>query len=159
MRDYKLVHKQYIKCSPVDILNFVKGMARAGGGPDLGEYASLTQLDFNQETCYLIHLDNRVVGFVSVRYGRNDDSRILSKLFVIPNARKHGCASYVLHGLRISNVNVPIRNIQLIGLCRQLGFQYNDHQSHPFSLAELSRDIPKSKFYGPRHPVRSTRMG
>lgn len=159
MKTFKTAHKQFIKCTTVDLLNYVKGLVRQGFGPELGEYASLTALDFNQETCYLIHLENRMVGFITVRYGRNDDARILSKLYVLPTARSHGCATWVLTGLKITNVNTPVRNIRLISLCRQLGFQYNDHQSHPTSLAELSRRVPEKKFYGRPNPFRTPRMG
>lgn len=160
MKVKKEIPTLFVKCMAGEVLGFVQGLKRRGFGELLGEYASLGSLDFVKETCYLLLLDNRPVGFASVRYGARD-SKHLSKIFVLPQAREHGVATWFIRGTKISDISIPVRHIRFISLCRTLGFTYNETQSSPLQLAELSRHIPETSLYAtrPRNRVSTYRMG
>lgn len=159
MKQLKDNPKQYLKCAPHQILRFILESERLGHGPALGEHTNLQLLDFRNEACFMIVMDGREVGFVTMRFGTVNDNRILSKIFVLPPYRKHGCATYVLKGLKPTHIDIPVPFIRFISLCRTLGFQYADKQAHPLQLAQLVRKYPETKFHDrPRHRVSSSRM-
>ncbi len=161
MKQLKDNPKLYVKCTPGHVLKFILESERHGHGLALGEHTNLQPLDFRNEACFMILLDNREVGFATMRFGTTDDRRILSRIFVLPHARNHGCASYVLKGLRPTHVDIPVKHIRFISLCRTLGFQYAEHQPYPYQLAQLTRKYTETKFHDTRsrHRLSSSRVG
>lgn len=119
----------------------------------MGDFESLTPFDLRDEICFFIHLDNRIVGFITLKFLPNDERRLM-KIYVTPNARKHGCASFVIRGLKISKITIPIRRVGLLGLCRKIGFTYCARQAYPEQVAEL-----ESNPYVKRRPVPAAQLG
>lgn len=146
-RQFKGGYKQYLRTTPGKLLAYLKQEERIAGAGALGEFEALTPFDLRDQTCYLIHLDARIVGFVTLKFLPGEVRR-LQKLYVTPNARKHGCASFVLRGLKINAITIPVRRIELLSLCRKIGFTYCARQPYPLQVAELEfiRNVQ-------RHPV------
>ena len=139
MRTFNEGQKEFRRATTGEILFFIREESRRGPTAGLGDLESLTAFDLRQEMTYLIFLDARPVGFASVKFGATSQDRRLTKLYVTPEARRYGCASYVMRGLKITQTTIPVTNIQFISLCRKLGFHYNPTQTYPKSIAELTR--------------------
>lgn len=143
-------YKQYMKSSPGEVMAFLKDEKERVPRTELGDFESLTPFDMNQQLCFKIMLDNRIVGFACAKWNNDPSSRRLTRIYITPHARKRGCASFIIRGLRIAQISIPVANAGFIGLCRTLGFQYNARQNYPSSLAELSRTVTEVSACPPR---------
>jgi hypothetical protein len=150
---FKGGYKQYLRATPHQILNYLKEEARLVSPKELGDFDSLTHFDLRDEASFLLQLDSRVVGFVTIKFLPGDQRRLM-KIYVTPNARKHGCASFAIRGLKINKITIPVRLVSLLGLCRKIGFTYCARQNYPTQVAELE-SFPNVQ----RHPVQVAQLG
>lgn len=140
MRRFEGGFKQYVRTTPNEILRFVKTEIEQENIKTVEPFDSLTLFDLSQQVCYKILLDDRVVGFACAKWTNGDlNSRRLTKIYITPSARRHGCATFVIKGLKIALITIPIRNVIFIGLCIRLGFTYCPRQEYPTAVAQLHR--------------------
>ncbi len=133
------VYKQYMRTHPHQVLMFMRNEHRLYGDEAVGDYKDLRPNDFRNEVVFFLQLGPTRAGFISVRFSAASALRELVKVYVSPPHRKQGLASFALNRLKIGRAHIPVRMHALIGLCRQLGFQYDPLQRWPESMAELSR--------------------
>ena len=156
-RTFNKGYKQYTRTTPKELFEWLKIERKLVGEAALGDFDDLTKFDLRDEVCFLIHLDSRPVGFVSVRF-LPEGGRRLMKIYVTPRARRHGCASVTIRGLKISKASIPVRHVSLLGICRRIGFTYSAKQDHPQSVAELERK-PENKTYVQRRAIQVAQLG
>jgi len=104
------------------VLEFINEMIEDGRGAELGEYESMTQFDLKDHTCYQLTCDSRVVGFLTVRFYNNFENCWASHLYVKPEFRRKGHASFVLKSLKVNRVGVISDNVAARQLYASLGF-------------------------------------
>lgn len=155
-RTFNSGFKQFLRATPSEILGFVKMEVSSGYQKDMGDYDTLSPSDLRAELCFKIMLGSRMVGFATAKYATS--FRRLLRIYITPNARRHGCASWVLQEMRVTDVNVPVRNAHFLGLCRKKGFTYNARQAYP-TVAELSRPAFESVSRGKHNPVPAYQLG
>jgi GNAT superfamily N-acetyltransferase len=143
MHTFKEGFKEYRKTTRDVIIRFIREEKRRVSPDTLGDYETLTPFDLRQELIFLIYLNDTPVGFCCIKI-IDGNSRRLTKIYVTPTARKHGCGSHILRELKVTQVVIPIRCIQFISLCRAVGFFYNTRQNYPDSVAELTRHLSGS---------------
>lgn len=157
MNQFKSGYKQYLRAMPHQILTFLKDEIRTVSPKDLGGFDDLAKFDLRDEVCFLIHLDSRVVGFVCIKFQGTE--RRLTKIYVTPNARRHGCATYVLRGLKISKATIALRHPDLIGICRKVGLTYHPRQEYPHQVADLHRTNEVPKHVRQSNPLPARQLG
>lgn len=158
MRRFNAGRKEYRRTAGKQILQFLKDEVRRSPAGALGDYESLSAFDLHLDLSFLIYLDDRPVGFACMRVDRTTADRRLTRIYVTPISRNHGCCKFVLQGLKITDITIPIRNIQLISLCRTLEFQYKKHQPYPDTVVELTRTI-KDEHHGISVNVSASKLG
>lgn len=146
MDTFRKGYKQYLRTTSSRVLSYIKSEKALTPESELGDLATLSAFDLDGDACFLILLDARPVGFVCVRFLPNDE-RQLTRLYVTPTARRRGCASYVLRGLKFTQTKVPVRYVKLVALCLKQGFKYAPHQTYPDRVAELVRSIHPRKIH------------
>lgn len=159
MGEYKGGFKQYIRATPGQVLAFLKLESDIVSAKVLGDFDSLSRFDLRQDISFLIQHQSRPVGFACMRVGDVQGDRRLTKIYITPDARRSGCASFVLRGMKITKITVPVRHIELIRLCRKNGFQYNDNQPYPQQVTELWRPISGIKTHVERDQLQITQLG
>ena len=142
MGEFRWGYKQYLKTTPSEILGFLKTEKDRVSPSILNDFDSLTAFDLREQLCFKLLLDNRVVGIACAKWINGDpNSRRLTKIYVTPSARKRGCATHLLQGLKIAQITIPVHNVEFVGLCRRLGFSYCQKQDYPTAVAQLQRRI------------------
>lgn len=136
MGDFKNVYKQFARTDPKTIMAFKEAEVARGNRASMGDYAELSMFDLRNEVCFRLMVNDRTVGFATARFV--GDSRQLARIYVMPEFRRHGVASWVLDQMPVTHLNVPVRYIHLLSLCRKKGYQYRERQASPY-LAELVR--------------------
>lgn len=147
----KRTYKQFNRTAVAPVLAYMRVEARHHGDHETAGYGDLSILDFGKESVYWLMIDERRVGFISIRYDARTDIPELRKVYVAPQFRRQGVVRYALEGLKVQKADVPVGLVHFLGLCVRMGFRYNTNQSFPMQLAELSRVI-KEKVSVPRAP-------
>lgn len=122
MRPYPTGFKHYDRVHPRVVLDFIADEIADGRASELGEYESLSQFDLNDQTCYLLTCDSRPAGFLSVRFFNNFENCWATHLYIKPEFRRKGCASFVLKSLKVNRVGVIADNTAALQLYVSLGF-------------------------------------
>ncbi|WJJ55145.1 hypothetical protein [Xanthomonas phage RTH11] len=135
-RDFKRGYKQYVRTEALPILRFVEAEVARGNSRDLGDYAELSMFDLRGEVCFRLMFADRMVGFATAKC--EGLRKRLLRIYVMPEFRRHGIASWVLDEMPITEINVPVRCIQLLSLCRKKGYVYTTRQ-YTTHVAELTR--------------------
>lgn len=147
----KRTYKQYNRTAIAPVLSYMRMEAHRHGVEETAGYGDLTTLDFGKESVFWLMIDERRVGFISIRYDARTDVPELRKVYVAPQFRRQGVVRFALEGLKVQKADVPVRLVHFLGMCVRMGFRYNTVQQHPMQLAELSRVI-KEKVCEPRAP-------
>jgi len=157
MGNFKNVYKQFARTEPHVIMAFKEAEVARGNRAEMGDYAELSWFDLRKELCFRLLVGDRMVGFATARY--DGERRQLLRIYVMPEYRRHGVASWVLDQMPVTDIRVPVRYIHLLSLCRKKGYQYREGQ-YSHQVAELYKARPnKSVYRGPQRRIPSAQLG
>lgn len=156
-RDFKRGYKQYVRTDALPILRFVEAEAARGNARELGDYTELSMFDLRGEVCFRLMFADRMVGFATAKC--EGLRKRLLRIYVMPEYRRHGIASWVLDEMPITDINVPVRCIELVSLCRKKGYVYTTRQ-YSTRVAELTRpNIKASHLRGTSNSIPTSQVG
>lgn len=144
MSTFKKIYKQFVHVPPAQILDFKEAEVARGNRAEMGDYAELSMFDLRNELCFKLLVGDRVAGFATARFDRNRNSRRLLRIYVTPEFRRHGMASWVLDEMPVTFIDVPVRFTTLYNLCRKKGYVLNAKQ-YSKHMAEFTRSVRPSQ--------------
>ncbi|QVD49381.1 hypothetical protein LUCX_311 [Xanthomonas phage vB_XciM_LucasX] len=145
MGDFRFANKRYERITPRLLISYIRD-ERKEAKHDLDQYEELSLFDIGQDTCFLLYIDATPVGFATASQNHTG-RRQLTKLYVTPKFRQHGCASYFIRQIRITDIQVPVRYGVMDRLCRKMGFQPAGKQPYPKSLTvfeRITQEVPRN---------------
>lgn len=119
-------------------LTYVRKFERQSA-QDPVNYVGIGPLDLRRDLVFRLKVDGQDVGFAALEASSLSGGRVLTKIYVSPDKRRCGIASFFINSAEVVRANVPAKALGLYHTLHRLGFRIKNDQRHPGAVWEMIR--------------------